>query len=269
MKNNHFCKVLLGMFLIIGLNTSGLALTNADLTKVIEQRAESLVTVKFILNISMGSVANRDQETENEMSCVMVSSDGLVMCSNNKLSGYMDMISQMTGGAGLGISAIPKELKVVIGADQNTYDAEIVTKDSELDIVWIKIKNPEAVKFTFVNFSADKETVLGDEIIVLRRMGNYFGRQIVASTASIGGITSKPRKLYVPDIMFSNGGGVPVFASNGDAIGFMITQFPESHGGASSMMSMISGNFQDGLSGLILPAAEVSSATKRAMQQHK
>ncbi len=267
MKNNQFCKIILNMFLVTGLSTVGLAATKNDFKELIEQRAESLVTVKFILNVSMGGMANMDQESENEMSCVMVSSDGLVICSNNKLSGFIGLLNQMSGGGMQKISAIPKDLKVIVGSEEKAFEAEIVTKDSELDIVWIRIKNSEGVKFVFVDFASAKDAAVGDELIILRRMGDYFGRQIVANRSRVGGITSKPRKLYVPDTLFSQGGGLPVFASNGDVIGFMVTQLPDSGGGAQSLLSMISGNFQDGMSGLILPATEVSRATARAMQQ--
>ncbi len=267
MKNIKFCKMILSMFLVVGLNTAGLAADKVDFKKLIEQRAKSLVTVKFILNVSIGGMANMDQESENEMTCVMVSSDGLVICSNNKLSGFMRMINQISGGDRVKISATPKELKVIVGSDANTYEAEIFKKDSELDIVWIKIKNSNGVKFTFIDFASAKEAVVGDKIIILRRMGDYFDREIVVSSARVGGITSKPRKLYVADSTRNHGGGLPVFASNGDVIGFMVTQLPDADDKAQSLFRMISGNIQDGMSGLILPAAEVASATARAMQQ--
>ena len=272
MKINRLRNLTLSLVLT-GLATFAIVASAAiepDFKTISNKYSEGVVTVKFILSVSMGGgMAGMDQESETEMTCVMATADGLVLCSNNQLTGFTAMLNQFTGGSGVSISAKPKELKVILGSTEKTFDAEIVTKDSDLDLVWIKIKNTENIKFKYIDFNTAKVAEVGDKLLIMRRLGNYFGREITINENRVGGITSKPRTLYIPAFTSMPGGGLPVFSSSGDIIGLMITQLPESDGSQPSLMGMMVGNLQDGMSGLILPAAEVIRATKRAMKQEK
>jgi len=271
MIRNKLCK--LGLGLVTGLFTfAGIAWADSepDFKRLVSERAGGIVTVKYILAVSIGGAqGNIEQESESEMTCVMANADGMVMCSNNQLTGFINIIKQLAGSTGQKFSATPKNLEVIAGPKAASYEAQIIARDSELDIVWIQIKNAGDIQFEHIDFSAGKVADVGDAYVVLRRMGNNFGRAIVASEGRIGGITSKPRTLYIPSTAFAFGGGLPVFTASGDVIGLMVTQLPDS-GVKSASMSTIFGsglaNAQDALSGLILPAAEVARATARAME---
>ncbi len=269
MTRNQLRKFTVGLVVVIGLSLFT-AVTWADsdvnFKQLANDRAGGLVTVKYILAVSMGGArGNMEQESEIEMTCVMATAEGMVMCSNNQLTGFVEMIKQFAGAAGREISAVPKDIRIIAGPESKSFDAEIVARDSELDIAWIKIKNADDIQFDHIDFKAGKAADIGDEFVILRRMGNHFGRAIVISEGKIGGITSKPRTLYIPAAAYSLGGGLPVFTPSGDVIGLMISQLPDSDGNSPQMMVMIGGNLQDAVSGLILPAEEVVRATARAM----
>ena len=66
------------------------------------------------------------------------------------------------------------------------------------------------------------------------------------------------------------GGGLPVFNTQGEVIGLMITQMPDADEAGSQIMGMLGGgmaNLQDAMSGLILPASQVHKATQNALQE--
>ena len=100
---------------------------NPGFDRIVAANAAAIVTVKYVLAVNMGSAAgNREQETESETSCVMASSTGLVMCSNNQLTGFIDMIQSMAGPMGGEITAIPRDISVIVDQDPLGFDAEIV-----------------------------------------------------------------------------------------------------------------------------------------------
>lgn len=255
--------------LLTGLaSSSSIATDDPDITQILEKNIDALVTVKYILTMNMGALSrNQEQETESELTCSMISAEGLVLCSNNQLTGFIGLIKQFSRGAGNDMSAVPKNLQVLVGDEEKPFDAEIIVKDTDLDLVWIRIIDRGDTSFTYLDLSWNAAMNIGDRIITMRRAGNHFGRTPVVTHNRIGGISSKPRTLYIPEIPTNNIAGTPVFSADGKVIGLMVTQLPEPGGNPNSMMSMTSiTNMQDAMSGLVLPVSEVYKATRRAME---
>lgn len=262
---------------IITLGWSLLALLDAgnanaqqqpDLAQIVNAHQEALVTVKYVLSINLGQMAGgQEQEQENELTCTMISADGLVICSNTVLTGSIELIKRIAGPSGSSISATPKDYKVLIGNSPDALDAEVVARDTELDLVWIRVTDPGDRSFAHLDIADSADAGLGDPMVIIRRTGSTFGRTPVASLNRIGGISSKPRKLYFPQALVMNGLGLPAFTADGSLIGLMVTQLPEETGNFSGGMGMLGAdmtNLQDAVSGLILPIAEVARATERA-----
>jgi hypothetical protein len=107
-----------------------------------------------------------------------------------------------------------------------------------------------------VDFSKAVVPEVGQTMLMIRRMGKFFDRSLFVTETKMGGTTRKPRKLYVPaDQMPSL--CIPLFTTDGQVIGTTVIQVPED----------AENNPRAGRDGgvMILPAAEVAKATKRAM----
>jgi len=241
-----------------------------DVVQIVNAHQEALVTVKYVLSLNMGQVAGgQEQEQENELTCSMVSDDGLVICSNNLLTGSIELIKRIAGPVGNGMSATPKDFKVLVGDSADAFDAEIVARDTELDLVWIRVTDPADRSFAHLDFANSADAGIGDRIVTIRRAGSSFGRTPVATQTRIGGISSKPRKLYFPQVQSMNGMGLPVFTADGRILGLLVTQLPEAmgnFGGGMAMMGTGMANLQDAMLGLILPIEDVAKATERASE---
>lgn len=238
-----------------------------DLKKMLDDKGHALVTVKFVLKVNMGQMFGGDQESETEISGVLIDAKGLVLCSNTQLGGFIGMMKSMMGSMGNDMSATPTDLKVLIGDDAEGREAELVARDTELDLAWIRIKTPGEVPFPFVDLSKSTKIKTGDQVFALRRLGKYFARSAVVSECRIGGQTQKPRELYVPATALSASLGAPVFAVDGQPAGIIVMQMPEaddSAGNPMAMMGRMSG-MQDMMSGFILPAPTIVKATERAL----
>lgn len=238
--------------------------------RLLKEKSPAVVTVKFVLKVSMGGMMGGmgDQESENEISGVLIDPKGLVLCSNTQLGGFTAMVSRMMGRFGGEMSATPTDLKVLVGDDTEGKEAELVARDTELDLAWVRIKEPGDSPLAHISLSGGAKGEIGQRLFALKRMGKYFGRSTVVVSGAIGGTTSKPRELYVPADMLTGALGLPVFNAEGTIVGVVVMQQPDAEDSDANPMAMLGNmmNMQEMMAGLILPAAEVEKATKRAME---
>ncbi len=238
--------------------TAGLSTARGD-DKVdhaafVAARTSSLVTVKFVMKIKMGGMGDREQE--GEITAVMIDPKGVVLCSNTQLGGISTAMRRMMQ---TDISVVPSELKILIGDDTEGIDAELVARDSELDLAWVRIKDAGDKKFDAVDLADSTSAKVGQRLVTLRRMGKFFARTIVVGESIVGGVTKKPRDLYIPAGNLGSVLGLPVYTDEGKLLGITIIQMPD-----SAEMGQ-SSSFQDSAALVILPAADVVKATKRAL----
>lgn len=222
----------------------------ADFEKLTTEKSAALVTVKFVLQFKGGAGEGED---EREVTGVMIQADGLVLCSNSQFGGGPLMRP--------GVSATPKDIKVLIGEDTAGLDARLVARDTELDLTWVKIKVPGERKFATVDLAKAATPKVGDKLFTILRLGKYFDRATVVRELRVGGVARKPRSLFIPSQALA-APGMPVFAGSGEIVGVAVLQLPDAEElAAATNMSAFAGS-----QGLILPAAEVAKATKRALE---
>lgn len=243
----------------------------AEMKSILDSKASSIVAIKTVIQMRIGGRgAGGEQDMDSEVAGVMVSPDGLVVCSNMMLSGPMGMVRRMLGSnlQGMNLSSDVKSVKVLIGPDDEEHDAKILARDEDLDLAWVQIEKPKT-KFAAVDFSKAAEAELGSRVIGVRRMGKMFDRAPVTALATVVGQTEQPRKLFVPQEQLITVVGLPVFSRTGEPVGIVVTQLPEASEGGGlggnplGMLSNMS-SMQEGMTGLILPAAAVVRATERA-----
>lgn len=222
-------------------------------TALLAKYRPAFVSVKYVQR-TQGRFGSFDGE--NEINAVVISPNGLVLCSNAALG---------LGGGRFRGRTVPTDIKVLIGDDTEGRPASFIARDSELDLAWLQIKDAEDELFAHVDFAtaaaAHIEPRLGDPVIGLGVMGKFFGQHVLVSGGRIVGATDRPRKLYVvrggPDTDY----GLPVFLADGRVLGVVTIQRPdeeETSGSASNLMARGGG--------LILPLETVVRATERAQQ---
>lgn len=222
---------------------------SADFAALAKDRAPAIVTIKFIMKSEQG-------EEEDETVGTMISKDGLIITSNLAFGGMMALMGQA--------APTPTNIKVMINDDTLGVDAKLIARDSELGLAWIRIDAPASDGYTFVDFASGAKVTLGDSIYSVQKLGKYFDRTPSIAEARVGSITSKPRELVIPTIGMAGGEmGLPVYAASGAPVGLSTLVLPEREemegGGMRSFMRGMSG-------GMILPAAQVVDATKRALE---
>lgn len=217
-----------------------------------EKVAPAIVTVKFILK--------GEQDIESEALGVMVDSSGLVLLANEAFQGPFGPF---------GPAQTPSEIKVLVGDDNTGVDAKVFARDSELGLAWVKTDKAPDSPYAVVEFAADAKAAIGDPISSVTLMGKFFDRAPSVSSGVVNSVTKKPRALYIPSIGFAGvEQGLPVFNAGGQAIGVTTFIFPdqdELRGTPGGPQVLLRGTFRI----MVLPAAEVIEATKRAKETGK
>jgi hypothetical protein len=263
----------------------------ADYPRLLADTAPALVTVKFVLQVKFGGAMSEavggDQEVDSEVTCVMIGPKGLLVCSNTQFNGYVELMSRLMP-QGMEVAATPKDLKVLVSAPAPPGDgpegegagdagaprieelaASLVVRDSDRDLVWLKIDQPGERTFPFLDLEQAVEAQVGQEVVAVYRMDRYFERAATLAETRIGSITERPRRLYVPASSFTAGLGAPVLDTGGKVVGLTVFQFPaagEMDGGDNPLAAMSqNARLQQGIQGLILPAAELRRATAQVL----
>jgi len=228
------------------------AAVTADLTALVESKAPAIVSIKYILK-------GGDQDEEGETTGVVVDGErGLVLASNNAFGGMMARFG--------GPSSTPSDIKILIGDDDNGLEAKFVARDSELGLAWVELNEKPAKPLAAADMSKSADVKLGDSLYVISQMGKFFDRASCVAEGQVSAITKKPRDLVIPSIgLAATEMGMPVFTVSGEVVGVLTLILPEQEemsGSPSQMratMRGITGN-------MILPAAQVVEATKRALE---
>ena len=223
--------------LILAISTAtGSVGTNASADdsyqSLIDTRSESIVTVKFVMNVSMGGGGGMDREIPIEIGGLLVSEDGLIMIPG----GPMDLANQMRrqmrgrrggrgggGGGGMAdmeIEATPSDIRVVMGEDFDEYDAVLAAKDSTLQLAFVMLEDASELELTPLELAPTTDPRIGEELLTLARLGEEYDYAPYFAKVQVTGRVDQPRRMWcIGTQMFSP--GLPVFSSAGVFVGIM------------------------------------------------
>lgn len=256
-----------------------------DFQRLLAETSPTLVTVKFILQVKFGGAMSEalggDQEMDSEVTCLMIDPKGLILCSNTQFNGYVELMTRLMPD-GFDVSATPKDLKVLVtrpqaaaGGDpalkpqQEELAASLIVRDSDRDLVWLRIDQPGERPFSYLDLAQGQEGQVGQAVVAVYRLDSYFERTATLAETRIGGITERPRRLYVPATALSSGLGAPVLDHDGKLVGLTVFQYPEAGEveDGNNPLAVMSQNtrMQQGIQGLILPAGEIRRATAQVL----
>ena len=252
-------RTLFASFAILAVSAASVARAGVDpvFTKLVEARSPAIVTIKFVLKISMGG---SDEERETEIAGVMIDEGGMVMASNLQLGGVSEAMRSFMSA---GMSMTPKDIKVLVGEDTEGVEAKLVARDSELDLAWVQITKKPEKPYAAVDFSAGGKATQGQTLYSLERLGKFFDRTPTVNSFEVGAVVAKPRRLFVPSERLGAALGTPIFSGEMTPVGVTVLQLPskEELEAEQGMMGA-----SRGVGEVILPAEDVASAIKKAKE---
>jgi hypothetical protein len=133
--------------------------------------------------------------------------------------------------------------------------AEIVLRDRDLDLAFIRPKTKPASPMPAVDLSNAGSAQVLDEIIALNRLNRVVSRAYSASVERITALVQKPRTFYIPDsTLTTTASGSPAFTADGKVLGvFVMRAIPTTSESRESPIAAI-----------ILPAEDILKGAKQA-----
>jgi S1-C subfamily serine protease len=224
---------------------------------IFNQNQHAVVTVQVVLKVSYPG-AGKSSENRQEITGTVVDPSGLTVLALSAADPsemYQRMLAEQGSQNKLDIEVT--DLKILLD-DGTELPAEIVLRDKDLDLAFIRPKTKPASPMTAVDLSKSVPAQLLDEVITLNRLNSAAGRAYAASVERISAVIQKPRTFYIPDsTMTSTTLGSPAFALDGKVVGLLVMRAINSKGGSGR-------SYRENMTSIILPAEDVLKGAKQA-----
>lgn len=179
--------------------------------QLLSERAPAVVTVKFVISVTS---SGNEQRLEDRAQAIVVSADGLLLLPDRAVS--FDF-GQMSDQRPTGASMVTKssEFRVRLGDTDDWQPADLVTRDAELGLAWLRVRNPPK-DLVFVDLAKAGKIEPGLVFHTLLRSGDDWGAVPVWRPGLVLGEMRTPRHLFLVD-------GLPGLAFDSEAkpIGFV------------------------------------------------
>ncbi len=257
----------LGILLCVAL--TGFGIVRADEAGVngrdiLKKHQKAVVTVDVVLKnkVSVSGRGGRSSESRQEITGTVVDgTSGLTVLSLSALDPGQLMQNLMSSDdeGGFKMETELSDLKILTD-DGAELAAEVVLRDRDLDLAFIRPKSKPATAMEALELNAPGKADLLDEVISLNRLGKAVGRAYAASIERISAVVQRPRLFYVPESsVTSTSLGSPAFTLDGKPLGIFVMRASRDKGGGGGMFSAQPAN----MTGIIVPLDDVSKAMKQ------
>lgn len=181
---------------------------------VFEARRDAVITVESIISVSFGG---ESQEQEGWANATIISPDGLAVLALSALdpTTMAERMGNMPGEMNTQIASLTMRLPGVGEAP-----AEVVLRDVELDLVYVKPTEAVEEPLPFVDLDSAADPDVLESVIAITQLGEVARRAHTVLAARIEAKVERPRPYYIigshrsNDVMCS-----PVFDLEGHFVG--------------------------------------------------
>ncbi|HOF39007.1 MAG TPA: serine protease [Candidatus Hydrogenedentes bacterium] len=247
--------------------------TLADAARaVVEVNKQAVVTIKLVVEnrYSMEGSGSQSEESTSEITGTVIDPSGLTVVSlftTDPTSASRNMMDMGLEEMGFKIETEIKRAGI-LAADGKEIPAEVVLRDKDLDLAFLRPKQPPEKPFAALELAQAGSLSQLDPIVVISRLGRVANRTHGAVLDRIEAVVDKPRTFYVPmgGALNISSLGAPVFTLEGDVVGILVLRTIRASGsGMMGMMNMMGlGGGSDNALMIILPASDVLEAAAQA-----
>ena len=246
--------------LLAGLATFAAADEVADAGRaILEKNKDAVVTVKLVVKqqFSMPGRGSRDNEQKSEATGTVIGPDGLTVLSLSEADPSA-MMQALMGGMGADLDfKIETEIEDVkiLMTDGTEIPAEMILRDKDLDLAFVRPREKPSEPMTWVDFSDSGTAEVLDQVITLNRLGQVAARAHSASVERIEAVVKRPRTFYIPGKDPTNTGlGSPAFTLDGKVIGIFVMRAVKATSGAG---------MQGATAAIVIPAEDILEAAEQ------
>lgn len=224
---------------------------------VVAKNDPAVVTIKVALKDTYSSAEGSDvHEYTQDATATVVSAEGLMVTSLMMLDPSVLMEEYASSEDGYSSKTEITGLKVRQGEAEE--DAEIVLRDRDLDLAFLRPVKKPAEPRAFADLSAGAQAKAFDPVILMGRLGKVASRMPTAQLLRIDAVLDKPRTTYFAGEYV--GHGAPVFLVTGECLGVNVTKMLKS----SSQNGMgVSEEYENNMASIVVPGADILEVAKQ------
>lgn len=226
---------------------------------------DAVVTAQVVIkmNVSMGGRQMPGEEIRNEVPATIIDAGGLAVVSLTSIDPTNVLKQLMPQGAGMTpeMDSSLSEAKMRL-ADGREIAVEVVLRDADLDLAFLRPTEAQEKPLPFVDLSRDATLDVLDEVVVLSRMRRVADWAPGVVTDYVRASVSKPRPFLILSSQdASQEPGHPVFARDGRLAGILAVRSVAS-GDRGLFAAMSAGS---NILRIVIPTADVREVAKQAI----
>ncbi len=158
---------------------------------VMDAARPAVITVKAVISFSDGQEEN---ENKNEGNATVISPDGLAVLALSAVdpTALIESFRDMSEGFSTKLNSLK-----MLAADGREIDAEVVLRDKDLDLAFIRPTAKPEQPFPFVNLETAGQPEMFDPVVVVGQLGAVAQRTHIGFLDRVEGVVEKPRRFYI------------------------------------------------------------------------
>jgi len=238
-------RIALSLLAVLALSTFAQADEIAEKGRaVFEKFKPAVISVRVVVSVSAGG---NSQDTEGWANGAVLDPTGLCVVALSFLDPtdlYAKMGDQNGGSTAVKIAS----LRLILAGGEE-IPAEVVLRDKELDLAYIRPTEAPKAPYANVDLEHVNEPQLLDHVLIITQLGEVARRAHSASLERIETIVDKPRHYFMVGEHRANAVlSAPVFSLEGQFIGF---------GAMRAINSTGNGGMGDNVLVVIVPAKDI------------
>jgi hypothetical protein len=218
--------------------------------EIFNRNQHAVVTVQVVAKAT--GPGGRSGESKQEITGTVVDPSGLTVLALSACD-PSEMYRRMSDDYKVEVEV--SDVKILL-EDGTELPAEIVLRDKDLDLAYIRPKTKPAKPMTAVDLSKSGTAQVLDDVIALNRLNRAASRAYAASMENIAAVIQKPRTFYIPAAGVSSTAlGSPAFLPDGKILGIFVMRATSTAG---------SGSYRQNMTSIILPAEDVLKGARQA-----
>lgn len=224
--------------------------------EILNKNQHAIVTVSVVQKVA-ATGRNQAREAKSDLTGTVVDPSGLTVLALSSVD-PAELYRRLSEDYKAEIEV--SDVKIMLD-DGTEVPAEIVLRDKDLDLAFIRPKTKPTSPMTAVDLSKASKAQVLDEVVALNRLKRAAGRAYSASVERIGALVQKPRLFYLPDTSQTETSlGSPAFCQDGGILGIVVMRAVNAQGAS---------NTRDCITAIILPAEDIAKAAAQAPTEVK
>jgi S1-C subfamily serine protease len=223
---------------------------------VFQKNHAAVVTVEVVQKAPAGR-SGAPRESKVDLTGTIIDPSGLTVLALSSVD-PSELYRRLSEESKLEIEV--SEVKMLL-QDGTEVPADIVRRDKDLDLAFVRPKTKPASPMAAVDLSKSGTAQVLDQVISLNRLKQASGRAYSASEERIAAVVQKPRTFYIPDSSLTETeSGSPAFTLDGGVLGLFVMRAVNAAG---------AGNIRDCYTAIILPAGDIIEDAKQVPAEGK